>query len=137
MPEMQVCIFCRIVSGELSSFKVYEDSQVVAILDIRPINRGHTLIMTKQHYENIHDIPEKLLAHVHKIAKRIAGAQKRVFSPTGISIAQNSGAAAGQVVFHFHAHVIPKDREQHQRYEAGEEDLQMVAQKLKRSLEGD
>lgn len=134
MSEKGDCIFCKIVSGQLPSFKIYEDQYVSAFLDIRPAGRGHTLIVPKDHYENVHDIPEELQAYIYQIAKRIADVQKKVLGPAGISIAQNNGKAAGQVVFHFHAHVIPKNSEFQERYQATEEDLGRVAEELKRAM---
>jgi histidine triad (HIT) family protein len=128
------CIFCKIVSGQLPSFKIYEDDYVSAFLDIQPAGRGHTLIVPKQHYENVHDIPEEMEAYIYQIAKRIADAQKNIFSPAGISIAQNNGRAAGQVIFHFHVHVIPKSMEFQEKRRATEEDLRGVAEELKRAL---
>lgn len=135
MQETQKCLFCRIATGKLHSQKVYEDDKVLAFLDIRPINRGHTLVIPKDHYENIHDIPEDLISHVYKIVKKIADAQKKVFSPTGIAVAQNNGKSAGQIVFHFHTHIIPKDQVNHQRYDASEEKLNKIAEKLKQAIE--
>lgn len=131
---MQNCIFCRIANGELGSQKVYEDDKVLAILDIRPVNRGHTLVITREHYENILEIPEDLIAHLYKIVKRVAEAQKRAFSPAGISVAQNNGSVAGQIIFHFHAHVIPKSSSSHERYDSSEEELDKVASALSRAM---
>lgn len=129
------CIFCNIANGKSKGHIVYEDDEVAAFLDIHPVNRGHTLVVPKKHFENIHDIPEELYRHVYEIAKKIAEAQKKAFSPAGISMAQNSGRAAGQIVFHFHTHVIPKDQEVHQRSEPSDEDLRETAEELKRALE--
>lgn len=129
------CVFCNIVNGTAKSELVYEDEEVVAFLDIHPVNRGHTLVVPKKHFENIHDIPQELHKHVYDVVKKIAEAQKKVFSPAGISIAQNSGKAAGQIVFHFHTHVIPKDQEIHQRFKPTDEDLRKTAEELRRALE--
>jgi histidine triad (HIT) family protein len=102
------CIFCQIVRKEAPSSVVYEDSDVLAFMDIRPVSEGHTLIITKQHYENIFDTPEEQIAIAHKITKRIANAVKKVTKADGISIVQQNGKAAGQEVFHLHIHVIPR-----------------------------
>jgi histidine triad (HIT) family protein len=134
MPEEEACIFCRIISGELPSYKIYEDDYVFVILDIHPVGRGHTLIITKNHYPNVYSIPEEIQAYVYQIAKRIAEGQQKAWSPPGISIVQNNGSAAGQVIFHFHTHVIPKNSPNQERYPTTEEDLTKVAEELKRTI---
>jgi diadenosine tetraphosphate (Ap4A) HIT family hydrolase len=87
---------------------VYEDDYVLAFLDIKPVNDGHVLVIPKAHYEGIFDIPSELLGKVHQIAKTVANAVKQAMSADGISIVQQNGKAANQVVFHLHVHVIPK-----------------------------
>ena len=102
------CIFCKIVRKEAPTSTVYEDEQVMAFMDIRPVSEGHTLIIPKHHYEDIFDTPEELGAYVHKVAKRIAVAVKKATGADGISIVQQNGKAAGQDIFHLHVHVIPR-----------------------------
>jgi len=102
------CIFCKIVHNEAPSSVVYEDSDVMAFMDIRPVSEGHTLIISKQHYEDIFAAPEDQVAIAFKITKRIATAVKKVTKADGISIVQQNGKAAGQDVFHLHIHVIPR-----------------------------
>ncbi len=102
------CIFCKIVRREAASSIVYEDDQVLAFMDIRPVSEGHTLIIPKAHYVDIYDAPEELVCYTHKIAKRIALAVKKVTNADGISIVQQNGEAAGQDIFHMHIHVIPR-----------------------------
>lgn len=87
---------------------VYKDRNVVAFLDIRPLNLGHTLVIPKQHYMDIFDIPSDLLGHVHKVSKIIAPAVKSGAEADGISIIQQNGGAAGQDIFHLHVHVVPR-----------------------------
>ncbi|MCW3983842.1 MAG: HIT family protein [Candidatus Bathyarchaeota archaeon] len=101
------CIFCKIIQRDAPADFVYEDDGVVAFLSNRPVNQGHTLVVPKRHYENIHDIPEDEAAYLFKIAKRLAGAVRDAFGAAGVRLVQNSGEAAGQVVFHLHVHVIP------------------------------
>lgn len=132
--EPQSCLFCRIVEGELPSFRVYEDDLVSAFLDIHPVGLGHTLVVPKRHFENIHDVPSDTLGHMHMVAKKIAEAQVRAFNPAGISVAQNNGAAAGQIIFHIHVHVIPKNSPEQQRVDMSDGDLAMVAQKIKEAM---
>ena len=105
------CIFCKIVQKEAPASIVYEDEKVVAFLSIRPINVGHTLIVPKEHYENIHDIPEEEVSYLYKIVKKLAPAVKKAVEAEGIRIVQNNGEAAGQVIFHLHVHIIPMNKD--------------------------
>ena len=102
------CVFCKIVRKEAPSSVVYEDSDVIAIMDIKPVSQGHTLIIPKHHYEDIFDAPEEQIAIAHEITKQIALAVKKVSKADGISIVQQNGKAAGQEIFHLHIHVIPR-----------------------------
>ncbi len=101
------CIFCKIVKGEIPSKKVFEDEHTLAFLDINPMSTGHTLVIPKKHAENVFEIDEKELAHVHAIAKKIA-IQRKNEGAEGVNILQTNGAVAGQSVFHLHVHVIPR-----------------------------
>jgi histidine triad (HIT) family protein len=102
------CIFCRIAQKQVPASFVYEDEKVIAFLDIKPLNEGHTLVIPKSHYENIFEIPVELVAHLHGVTKRIALAVKKATNADGISISQQNGKAAGQEIFHLHVHVIPR-----------------------------
>jgi len=102
------CIFCKIVSNQAPSSVVYEDHEVLAFMDIRPVNVGHTLIIPKQHFVDVFDVPDELLGKIYTSTKRIAKAVKKVVEADGISIVQQNGSAAGQDIFHFHVHVIPR-----------------------------
>ena len=102
------CIFCKIVRKQAPSSIVYEDDTIMAFLDIRPLNMGHTLVIPKAHYVDIFDIPEKELSQVHKVAKLVAFAIKKATAADGISIIQQNGKAAGQDIFHMHVHVVPR-----------------------------
>ena len=102
------CIFCKIVHKQAPASEIYEDETVMSFLDIRPLNLGHTLVIPKAHYVDIFDIPEKELAVVHKVAKLVSFAVKKATGADGISIIQQNGKAAGQDIFHFHVHVVPR-----------------------------
>ncbi len=102
------CIFCKIVAKEAVSSFTYEDKSVMAFLDIRPLTMGHTLVIPKDHYVDIFDIPQEELASVHLAAKLLAFAVKKATDADGISIIQQNGKAAGQDIFHFHVHVVPR-----------------------------
>src|SRR4030042_6035068 len=103
------CIFCQIIRKEVPASFVYEDDRVVAFLSNRPVNEGHTLVVPKKHYENIYDIPEEDIAYLFKVVKRGAHAVRDGMAAEGIRVVQNNGWAAGQVIFHFHVHVIPME----------------------------
>ena len=104
---MTPCIFCQIIAGEIPSTKIYEDEAVFAFLDIKPVNPGHTLVIPKKHFENIHDMPDEMVAKVAVAAKKIADAILRI-GAKGVNIGMSNGAAAGQLVFHAHVHVMPR-----------------------------
>lgn len=101
-------VFCKIVDGEIPSAKVYEDDDILAILDISQTTKGHTLVMPKKHYQNILECPQDLMHKVMDVAQRIGQAEMMLFGASGINILTNVGEAAGQSVPHFHVHVIPR-----------------------------
>jgi histidine triad (HIT) family protein len=103
-----VCPFCNIVSGKAKASIVYEDATVLAFMDANPASPGHTLVVPREHWENIYEIPEKLLADIILVVKRVGNAVKKTVGAEGISILQLNGRAAGQSVMHFHIHVIPR-----------------------------
>lgn len=105
---MQECIFCKIVKGEIPSFKIYEDARVLAFADINPISTGHTLIIPKAHAANIWEISQEDLAAVAAASKKLADAIKAALNPAGIAVAQLNGRAVNQVVMHYHMHLIPR-----------------------------
>ena len=102
------CIFCKIVEGGLPSYKVYEDSAVLAFLDIFPIHHGHVLVVSKKHTVDIFDTPEEDLKNIMAAAKKIAPAVMKATKADGINIGMNNKPASGQVVMHAHVHVIPR-----------------------------
>lgn len=102
------CIFCRIVAGEIPSHKVYEDEHTLAFLDIRPSARGHTLVIPKQHTADLFDIAPDSLAATMASAQAVAHILRTKLQPDGMNLFQNNGAAAGQEVFHFHVHLVPR-----------------------------
>jgi histidine triad (HIT) family protein len=118
---------------------VYEDEKVMAFLDIKPLNEGHTLVIPKEHYENIFDIPRELIEYVHGVTKRIALAVEETTKADGISIIQQNGEAAGQEIFHLHVHVIPRYEGQKlpsfsELAEANREQLSQTAAKIRQHL---
>ena len=102
------CIFCKIVSGEIPSVRVYEDDSVFAFMDINPINQGHLLIIPKAHAATIHEIPEADFLAVMSATHKLAAAVKKALNPDGINLLQLNGKAANQVVPHLHVHIVPR-----------------------------
>jgi len=109
------CIFCRIVRGEAPAHKLHEDEHTVTIMDAFPASEGHVLVITKQHHEDIHEIPAETLAAVATMSKRVAAAIQSELEPDGMGIYQLNGEAAGQTVNHYHMHVIPRSEGQQRR----------------------
>lgn len=133
------CQFCKIVRGELPSSRIYEDTETIAFLDINPQNAGHTLVVPKKHYEYIYDVPDEEVAHLFKVAKRVACAVKRGVNAGGISITQHNEIGAGQDVFHVHVHVMPRYEGQRLRkieelQEATREELDEAAERIRQFI---
>ena len=108
MNSVADCIFCRIVAGEIPSFKLLEDDRVLSFMDINPASEGHCLVVPKAHAPNLFEADDESLAAVVTAARRVADAVRRTLEPPGISLTQANGPAAGQSVFHLHFHVIPR-----------------------------
>ena len=102
------CIFCKISAGEIPSRKIYEDSDLIAIMDLSPTSKGHSLIIPKEHYTNIYDIDEEIAGKVMKTAKKLATKMTVALNCDGFNLLQNNGETAGQTMFHFHMHLIPR-----------------------------
>ncbi len=103
------CIFCKIIKGEIPSLKIFENDKVLAFLDIFPANTGHTLIIPKDHAENIFEMKEDTIAEIGKTSKIIANKLKEKLGAKGVSIFQSNGSSAGQEVMHFHMHLVPRN----------------------------
>lgn len=102
------CIFCKIANGEIPSATIFEDRDFRVMLDIGPATRGHVLILTKEHYDNIFEIDAETAGKLFSLASVIARAMKKVLNCDGMNVLQNNGTIAGQTVFHFHLHLIPR-----------------------------
>ncbi|QAR34393.1 HIT family protein [Geovibrio thiophilus] len=101
-------IFTKIINGEIPAAKVYEDDDFLAILDIRPVNFGHTLLIPKKYFVNVFDAPLDVAAKIYPVLTKIANGMKNALNCDGVNIYQNNGAAAGQEVFHAHLHIVPR-----------------------------
>lgn len=102
------CIFCKIADGIIPSHKVYEDDDVIAFLDISQVTQGHTLVIAKEHTSNFLTTPKTLMHKVMDVAQRIGQAQMSILGAKGVNILTNVNKEAGQSVYHFHVHVIPR-----------------------------
>lgn len=103
-----MCIFCKIVNGEIPSYKVYEDENFLAFLDISQTTKGHTLVIPKKHFDNLLSLDDDISTQIFPIVKRISESVMKVTNAKGINILNNCGEAAGQSVMHFHIHIIPR-----------------------------
>ncbi len=102
------CIFCKIAGGDIPTNAIYEDDDHKVILDMSPATRGHALILPKQHYRNIYEMPEDKVGEAFKLAGRMAQVMTDKLKADGFNIVQNNNEIAGQTVFHFHIHLIPR-----------------------------
>ena len=112
---MSDCIFCKIANGEIPSNTIYEDDSFRVILDNGPATKGHALVLPKEHYANLFEIPEETLADAAKVAKKVATNIKEKLGCEGLNLVQNNGTVAGQTVMHFHLHIIPRYTDDNQK----------------------
>lgn len=105
---MKIVFFCKIAAGEIPSATLYEDDDFRVILDIEPASKGHALILPKEHYANLYELDDEIAAKVLVLAKKIVTKLSDILGCEGYNIVQNNGAAAGQSVFHYHMHLIPR-----------------------------
>jgi histidine triad (HIT) family protein len=105
---MSDCIFCRIVAKQIPATVVHEDEDTLAFMDIGQVNPGHVLVAAKAHADNLYELDDKQAAAVFRTAVRVARAVRSAFTPEGLSLYQANGKAAGQTVFHFHMHLVPR-----------------------------
>lgn len=131
------CIFCRIAHHEAPAHIVYEDERTLAFLDINPMTRGHTLVIPKRHYRDLFAIPAEELQAVVLAAQHLAQALRRGLGAEGVNLLQSNGAPAGQVIFHFHLHIVPRypgDGLRFHRGGYGETDFEGVARRIRDAL---
>ena len=108
------CIFCKIANGEIPSRTLYEDEDFRVIMDLAPATKGHSLILPKEHYKNIYEIADDTAAKVLPLAKKMATLMTDKLGADGFNIVQNNNEVAGQTVFHFHVHLIPRYNDDNQ-----------------------
>lgn len=102
------CIFCKIIAGEIPSNTIYEDEDFKVILDVNPATKGHALVLPKEHYKDLYEIESDVLGKAVKVAQKVMTYEKKVLGCEGYNLLQNNGEVAGQTVFHFHMHLVPR-----------------------------
>jgi histidine triad (HIT) family protein len=105
---MSDCVFCKIVAGQIPSTRVYEDEHTLAFMDIGQVNPGHVLVAAKKHADNLYALDDAQVAALARTGARVARAIRDAFKPEGLSVYQANGKAAGQTVFHYHVHLLPR-----------------------------
>jgi histidine triad (HIT) family protein len=105
---MNGCVFCNIIKGEIPCKKIYEDNDFFCFMDIKPISKGHVLVVPKKHCENILDFPTEASKRLVEITKKLATIVVKAVGADGFNVGMNNGKAAGQAVFHAHLHIIPR-----------------------------
>lgn len=105
---MENCIFCKLAAGEIPTATLYEDEEFRVILDQGPVSKGHALILPKAHYANLYELPDEIAGKAMILAKKMAAVMTRALNCDGFHLVQNNGETAGQTVFHFHLHLIPR-----------------------------
>lgn len=137
---MKDCVFCKIARGESPSYRIHEDEKVMAILDLYPINPGHVLVMPKRHVETLAELEQEELFSLAALLQKLVKAVEKSLSPEGLNMMINQGEAAGQVVPHFHWHIIPRNsgdrvRISARRLEPSEKEFREILAKIKKTLE--
>ena len=135
---MADCIFCKIASGDIPAAQVYEDEQTLCFMDAFPATRGHVLVISREHSENLLKISDEALVAVARTSQRIARAQMLALQPDGLRMMQFNGAEAGQSVFHYHVHLRPvykgQNQRSHGRDQASSQELQALADQIRAAL---
>ncbi len=137
------CIFCAIANGKAPAAMVFEDEECLAFMDIMPLARGHVLVIPRRHAENLFDLEAEEAAAVARVAKRLAHALQDLLQPLGLRVFQLNGAAAGQTVFHYHMHLLPRNADEpdvnpaalHGRKPADRAELEELAGRIRTALD--
>lgn len=129
---MKTCVFCQIAKYKLPAEIIYQEDDIIAFLDANPKEAGHTLVIPKQHFSNLLEIPADLLADTIRVTQKVARLINQKLKPDGLNIYQNNGSIAGQAVDHFHFHIVPRYQKEPP---AEKENLQAIAKILTRNAE--
>ena len=132
------CLFCKIARGELPSQKVYEDEDVYAFLDIKPVSPGHTLVIPKRHFTSLYELSDEIIGHLFMKVRDISIAAKKGLNADGINLEMNNDGPAGQIIYHAHIHIVPRFSGDGLRHWPGKdismEELAKTAEKIKNRL---
>ena len=134
------CIFCKIANGEIPANTLFENDMFKVILDLAPASRGHALIIPKDHGNDIFDLDDKIVGEALILAKKIGNVMMKEFDCDGLNVLQNNGEAAGQTVFHFHVHLIPRYKEEKKiltwfQGTPGENELEQLSEKIRQAIQ--
>lgn len=137
--NQQDCIFCKIASGQIPSIKIFENEHVLAFLDIGPISDGHTLVISKQHYDRLDQATPEVIAEIAKVLPRLSAGIQEAVGAEGYNMLCNNGSVAGQVVEHLHFHIIPRHKDdgvfnRWPSYQYAEGKAVQIAEKIKENL---
>ncbi len=133
------CIFCKIASGDIPSYTLYEDNLFKVFLDLSPTSFGHALLIPKEHYANLFELEDEIASKIFVLAKKVASAMKTSLQCDGFNLLQNNGEIAGQTMFHFHIHLIPRYKDDNTKItfdhkSLKEEDAKRILDTIKKSL---
>ncbi len=138
MSDKKDCIFCKIIKGEIPCYKVYEDEDFFAMLDIHPVNPGHLLLMPKKHSDTFLETDDKIIEKIFVVAKKLAESISRPLKTNDFSFTINNGELAGQIVQHLHIHIIPRFKEDNfinwPNKALSDEEMKKITEKIKNSL---
>lgn len=134
------CIFCKIANGEIPANTLFENEMFKVILDLAPASKGHALIIPKEHSKNLYDLSEDVASKALLIAQKIGKVMVKEFGCDGLNVLQNNGEAAGQTVFHFHIHLIPRYKEERKiltwfQGTPGENELEELSSKIRSAIQ--
>lgn len=136
---MDNCIFCKIIKKEIPGVTVYEDESFLGIMDISPANKGHVILLAKNHVADVFELDEQTASRAMIVVTKVAKALKEELNCDGINVLQNNGTVAGQTVFHYHIHIIPRYKDdavniawEYQNYEEGE--AKKLSESIKRRI---
>ena len=137
---MNECVFCKIVTGDIKSWTVYEDDFVKSFFDVNPVSLGHTLVIPKKHFENLYDIPEDELCRIVSVARKLAHVYKKVLEINDVQILHSSGKNAQQDVPHFHIHLVPRKKGDgidlsYKSHPEWKDEFDATLQKIKQSID--
>ena len=135
---MADCIFCKIIKEEIPCAKVYENDEVLAFLDISPVNKGHVLVLPKKHFENIENLPDEILCEIARTIKKLSKAALKAVGADSFNLGLNNGKNAGQLVQHVHFHIMPRFENDGYKLWIGkkytEGEMKKIAKSIKKNL---